>query len=482
MTSGHRMKSLPRALAVRVSCTMFLALTAIASWKYVSVQRILREQLDLSLRRAAEVGLAVIAANGSPPVHAEPVGRDDFVRERDRLLVTRDTSGRVLAANTELARRLPLDSAGFARARHGESVFATTRWLDASVRMIYEPVRSRTPGSAAVLEVAASLEPIEAATRGVLYRMLGVVLLGTLAAFLGVCWLGRSSLAPVAEIAGQARTITGRAAGERITAHADIKEFGGLIEVLNEMLARLDRAHDWHRRILHDLGHDLRTPIAALRAGVELGLSAERSPDEYRCVLTGVLEEADRLTLISDALVLLGRLESGALVPRFAATDAGAIVRDSLARAQERIGGHGCTLTRSGDGVLVQADARLLGLVLDQVLDNAIRHTPPGTIIDVTVTVLGNQAELVVEDDGPGVPDETLPHLFELFYRVDAARGRDGGPGLGLTAAAAIVELHHGRIRAERGRAGGLRVRITLPLHQPAALGSPAPEPAGALT
>jgi two-component system OmpR family sensor kinase len=476
------MKSLPRTLAVRVSGAMFLALTAIAYWKYVSVQRILGDQLDLSLRRAAEVGLAVVASVGSPPAHAGSVGRDDFVRERDRLLTTRDPTGRVLAVNTELARGLPLDSAGFARAVRGESAFATTRWLDGSVRMIYEPVRSRTPGSAAVLQVAASLDPVEAAARGVLYRMLGVVLLGTLATFLGVCWLGRSSLAPVAEIARQAKTITGRAAGERITAHADVTEFSGLIEVLNEMLDRLDRAHDWHRRILRDLGHDLRTPIAALRAGAELGLSAERSPDEYRRVLTGALEEVDRLTLISDALVLLGRLELGTLVPRFAATDAHAIVSDSLARARERIGAHRYTLTRSADGVLVQADARLLGLVLDQVLDNAIRHTPPGTTIDMSVRASGEQAELVVEDDGPGVPDETLPHLFDLFYRVDAARGRAAGPGLGLTAAAAIVELHHGKVRAERGRAGGLRVRITLPLHQPAPVPSPAPEPVEALT
>ncbi|MGE5230296.1 MAG: ATP-binding protein [Deltaproteobacteria bacterium] len=476
------MRSLPRALAVRVSGVMFLALTAIAGWKYVSVQSILREQLDLSLRRAAEVGLAVVAADGSPPAHAGSVGRDDFVRERDRLMVTRDPGGRILAVNTELARGLPLDSAGFARAVRGESAFATTRWLDGSVRMRYEPVRSRTPGSAAVLQVAASLDPVEAAARGVLYRMLGVVLLGTLATFLGVCWLGRSSLAPVAEIARQAKTITGRAAGERITAHADVSEFSGLIEVLNEMLDRLDRAHDWHRRILRDLGHDLRTPIAALRAGTELGLSAERSPDEYRRVLTGALEEVDRLTLISDALVLLGRLESGALVPRFAATDAHAIVSDSLARAQERTGAHRCTLTRSADGVLVQADARLLGLALDQVLDNAIRHTPPGTTIDMSVRASGEQAELVVEDDGPGVPDETLPHLFDLFYRVDAARGRAAGPGLGLTAAAAVVALHHGKVRAERARAGGLRVRITLPLHQPAPVPSPAPEPVEALT
>ena len=473
------MRSLRRALAVRFSCTMFVALTAIALWKYVGVQRVLREQLDFSLRRAAELGLDVVAAVGSPPAHAGPLDRDQFVRELNRLLVTRDTSGRILAANTELARGLPLDSVSFVRARHGETTFATAPWLGGRVRTMYLRVPQQPPGDAAVLQVAASLDPLEAATRTVLYRMLGTVLLGSLATLVGAGWLARSSVAPVAEIAGQAKTITGSAAGERITAHADVKEFSSLIEVLNEMLARLDRAHHWHRRIIRDLGHDLRTPIAALRAGLEVGLSTERKPDEYRRVLVSALEEVDRLTLISDALLLLGRLESGELVPCFAVTDAEGIASDSLARAQERIGAHYCTLTRPRDAVLLQADARLLGLVLDQVLDNAIRYTPPGTTIEISVTTQGDHAELVVEDDGPGVPDETLPHLFERFYRVDAARGRDGGPGLGLTAAAAIVQLHHGRIQAERGSAGGLRVRMRLPSRQPVSLRSPArlPEP-----
>jgi signal transduction histidine kinase len=102
-------------------------------------------------------------------------------------------------------------------------------------------------------------------------------------------------------------------------------------------------------------------------------------------------------------------------------------------------------------------------MALDQLIDNAIRHAPASTRIDVTASRTDGRIALAVEDDGPGVPDENLPHLVERFFRGDEARGRGAGPGLGLTAVAAIVDLHHGTIAADRGPMGGLRVRIDLP-------------------
>jgi two-component system, OmpR family, sensor kinase len=475
------MKSLRRTLAARFCCTMFVALTAIAAWAYLGVRHVLRDELDHTLRSAGHAEADMVAAFGSPPVHPGASDKDRFVREVNRLVVTRDSGGRIVAANTDLARTLPLDSTSLERARHGETSFATAEWLGGRVRAVYLPAPPSRSSGAVVLQVAASLDPLEAASRAVLYRIVGTVLLGALATLVGASWLAGSSVAPVAAIAAQAKAVTGGAAGERITAHADITEYGSLIEVLNEMLARLERAHHWHRRIIRDLGHDLRTPITALRAGVEVALWTERKPDEYRRLLASALEEIDRLTLISDALVLLGRLESGDLVPAFAAIDAGAVASESLARVQERVGGHRFTLTRPRGAVELQADARLLGMVLDQLLDNAMRYTPPSTTIELSVAPLGDRAELVVEDNGPGVPAETLPLLFDRFYRGDVARGRDGGPGLGLTLVAAIVALHHGMIRAERGGAGGLRIRMSLPVHQAMPLPSPAGRSAGVL-
>jgi two-component system heavy metal sensor histidine kinase CusS len=308
-----------------------------------------------------------------------------------------------------------------------------------------------------------SLVSIESSLESLRLQLGAIVLLGTLATAIGAGWLAASSVAPVHTITAQARGITGEVAGQRITAHGNVSEFQGLIGVLNGMVARLERASRWHRRIIRDLGHDLRTPIAAMRAAVEVALWKDRSPAEYRRILAGTLEEIDRLTLISDALVLLGRLQAGEVTLRLAELDVGKLAREAVVQMQDGIGAHKVTLVESAGEVSIKADTRLMRMVLDQLLDNARRYTPPGSCIDVLVRTSGSNLSITVEDNGPGVPEDVLPHLFEPFYRSDQARGRDGGPGLGLTATASIVALHGGNVTASRGSEGGLRVTVSIP-------------------
>jgi two-component system OmpR family sensor kinase len=454
---------LRRTLTLRFSGTMFVALSAIALWAYLGVRHTLHEQLDRSLRSAVRLLADEMVAFGAPSRHKSPSDPEQFARELNRLIVVRDSTGGIVAANTALARRLPLDTVSLTRARRGDTTFVTSPWLDGHARAVYMPGPPTLADQGLVLQVGASLQPLHDATRTVLYRMIGTVLLGTLATLIGASWLARSAVAPVNEIASHAAAVTGSAAGERITVHADVTEFTHLISVLNGMLARLERANHRHRRVIRDLGHDLRTPITAMRAGVEVALRIERTPDEYRRVLASALEDIDRLILISDALVLLGRLESGELTPNTAPIDAWLVAGQAVGRAQQRAGARRFMLAESESEVLVCADPRLLSTVLDQLLDNAMRYTPPGATVEVSAAVIREEVELVVEDDGPGVPEDLRPHLFERFYRTDAARGGNGGPGLGLTLAAAIVELHQGTILAEQGRSGGLRIRIRLP-------------------
>jgi signal transduction histidine kinase len=328
-----------------------------------------------------------------------------------------------------------------------------------------------------VLEIAAFLAPLEAARRQVLLRMTVIALLGALASLFGAAWLARSALEPVETIARQAGAIHGGRTGQRITAHAEVIELHGLIDVLNEMLGRLERSYEWHREIIRDLGHDLRTPLATLRAAVEMALWTERQPEQYRSALASTLEEIDRLTLISDALSLLAKLESGDLKPVLAMTDVRAVANQAVDRARERVGGHEIRFTPPAEPPPATLDARLLGMVLDQLLDNARRHTPPGTRVDLTVAAQDSQVRLTVEDEGAGVPEELIGRLFDHFYRVDPARGRQAGLGLGLTVAAAIVELHRGRITAERRRPRGLRIRIELPQKRLVEAGSDGHQP-----
>lgn len=453
--------SLRRTLAVRYSLTMAVALVAIALWAYTGMRRLLRDQLDRSLHSTLELQALALSHDGRI-LPVPPMDERRFVEQINRVVVGRDTRGRIIQANRDLARDLPLDTAAFRRALSGERSLSEGVWHGGGSRSLYGPAPT-SASSVAVLEVATSLVPVERVGRNVLGRMLFTALLGALATLVGAAWLARSALAPVAAIAQQARSIQAGRPGQRITAHADVTELEGLIEILNQMLTRLERSAERHRQLIRHLGHDLRTPITTMRAGVEMALWSERRPDQYREVLASTLEEVDRLTLISDALTLLAKLESGELAPMLTKADLRTVTRQAVDRARERVGANPLRFTGPPGELLAPVDSRLLGMVLDQLLDNARRHTPPGTAVDVSVAATDGHVRLTVEDHGPGVTDEMLPHLFQHFYRGDPARGRYAGFGLGLTLAASIVELHRGRIIAERGSSGGLRVRIDLP-------------------
>ncbi len=459
--SASRMRSLRRTLSVRFCATMLVALAGIAAWTYFGIRRTMYRQLDDSLQYTATLQVDLVSSVGSLAPHSGPDNPEQFVRA-NRVVSLRDSGGRVMAQNTNPGRSLPLDARAFEAARRGQPAYADEVWGDDRMRSLYAPAPSR--GGAAVLEVATSTAPLERDLDLLALQMLATVLLGSLATFIGADWLAARSLEPLQEVLRQARAITGRREGERITVDHQVRECQTLVAVLNDMLERVERAHTWHRRIMRDLGHDLRTPITAMRASVEVALWADRKPDEYRRVLAGNIEEIERLTLISDALVLLGRFEFGDLAADRSPVDLRSIAADAVARVQQRPVDHVFVLARPHVTVPVLGDRRLIGSALDQVLDNAIQHTPPGTTIHVSVEVAESAAVLIVEDNGPGVPDHVLAHIFERFYRADVARGRGAGPGLGLTLVAAIVSQHQGTIRAERSESGGLRVRIQIPL------------------
>jgi two-component system heavy metal sensor histidine kinase CusS len=297
-----------------------------------------------------------------------------------------------------------------------------------------------------------------------LLLLLGTVVLGTVATILGGGWLSRSVMAPVAEITDQAEGVLPGTVGQRITAHQHVEELNRLVTVLNRMLERLDRGLLAQRRIIGDVGHDLRTPITALRGEVEVTLRHQRTPERYEGVLRSVLEEVNHLGTLSDTLLLLARIEAGDLRPNPVSTEIETIVGGAVQRVRPRVAGRRLHYEPGANGAGVAVvDGRMMGLVLDHLLDNAVRHTPPDTTVVVRLHGGPEAVDIAVEDDGEGVPDDVLPHLFERFYRGDSARGRGAGAGLGLTVAAAIVQAHGGTIQAARAAGRGLRVTVRLP-------------------
>jgi signal transduction histidine kinase len=482
--------SLQRTLAVRFSVTMFAGLLGLALWGYLGVRNTLMQQLDRSLQSSAQLQVDNLVAHGSLAIH-ERTDLDRFIQLVNRFVALRDSAGRILTGNITFAESLPLDATALQQAHRGRRLFVTQQWQGHGFRSIYLPAPRMDGSAGKVVQVGASLSPIEGSLKDVLLPMVGTVLLVSLATAIGAGWLAASAVRPVHRITAQARAITGEVAGGRITADAEVREFHGLTEVLNAMVARLEAAAQWHRRIIRDLGHDLRTPITAMRAGVEVALWGERSPDDYRRILASTLEEIDRLTLICDALVLLGRLQAGEVKLDFAEMDARQLVRTVVAGALEGGGRNQIIVVTPQEPALISADARLMRMTLEQLLDNARRYTPEGSRIEVTIAVKNGEVLITVEDDGPGLADDVLLHLFEPFYRSDSARAREGGPGLGLTATASIVGLHGGTVEAGRSSLGGLRVTVmlprlsrsspTLPVMLPRAAGSPVAsrQPAG---
>ena len=237
-------------------------------------------------------------------------------------------------------------------------------------------------------------------------------------------------------------------------------ELGDLARTFDRMADRIQTLVDAERRLLLDISHELRSPLARLRVAVELA----RSGEDREGAINRIEKEAERLNGLVTGLLQVTRAEGdpGALRREPVRLDhlLGEIVADSSLEARAR----GCDvrLTEAQPAV-VQGDAELLRRAVENVMRNAVLHAPEGTAVEATLNAGNGTAAVRIRDYGPGVPEEALPRLFDAFYRVETDRNRaSGGVGLGLSIARRAIELHKGAIRALNA-APGLAVEIDLP-------------------
>lgn len=244
-------------------------------------------------------------------------------------------------------------------------------------------------------------------------------------------------------------------------------EFAGLAHDFDRMAERLDGLVTAERRLLRDISHELRSPLARLY--VALGLARHQAGPE-QAGLDRIEREAERLNTLIGQLLTLARLESGTTGPAREAVELASVVRDVAADAdfEARSRGRAVRVSEASDaGVL--GDAELLRSAIENVVRNAVRHTRAGTTVEIAlrceVAADALRARVTVRDHGPGVPEAALPYIFEPFYRVGDARERaTGGVGLGLTIAHRTIRLHGGTVRAANAPDGGLVVELTLPV------------------
>ncbi len=369
----------------------------------------------------------------------------------------------------------PYDPALFRRSLGGESSYATERLAGERVRLLSVPLL-RDGHPVGVAQAAVPLAEADAEVR----RLTSVLLLlagpALLIAGVGGAELTRRALGPVRRVTQAAGRIGARDLSGRLPVEGR-DELSELAATFNGMLgrlegafgrlettnARLEEANARQRRFTADASHELKSPLTVIQGTVSLSLSGQRTVEQHRQALETVGRSAAAMTRIVQDLLLLARSDAGELVPESRPVS----VADVLALAREAVSARPNlpTVTVAADpSLIVSGDPDALVRLFVNLLDNAARHTPPEGRIAVTARAEGEWAVVTVADTGAGIAPEHLPHLFERFYRVDAARARaHGGTGLGLAICRSIAEAHGCTLTLESEPGQGTRVHVRLP-------------------
>src|SRR5262249_29134950 len=309
---------------------------------------------------------------------------------------------------------LPLSAVAHENAQRGKPTFETLRFGARQMRLVTLPVlhKGRPPE---VVQVAGSLARSQRALRRYLETLVILVPLGLWLAAEGGALGARKAPAPVDRMSRTARRITAEDLSRRLELRGTGDELDRLADTLNEMLGRLEGAFEAMRRFSADAAHELRTPLTALKGGLEVALRAERSPDEYRRVLTGSLEEVERLVRLAEDLLALSRAASTPEARRDA-VDLEPLALDLLDVGARLAAGTGIAVRlNEAAPAVVRGAADALRRAALNLVENAIKYTPRGGSVEISVVHDRDTVLLVVEDTGPGVPDADAERIFEPF-------------------------------------------------------------------
>jgi two-component system, OmpR family, sensor kinase len=477
---------LKRSLRFRLAARMALAMTGALAAMSMAGLLFARGFLDSEL----EANLLNVASIQASAVTDQPSGEMEFhewdltpeeaaqVRELNRYAQVWSATGESLLRTQYITQDLPLDTVAL-RIAAGQRLAMTEQVFQGMpIRSLYYPLeRMGHLHAQHVLQVAAPLTGRNQMLRQLTWLLAGITLLSGAATFMGGWWLAARVVKPVDEITSQAEAIRAGTLGHRIQADADSREYERLVGVLNSMLDRLEASFEAQRRFTADASHELRSPLTVLKGEIELALRRQRSDEEYRRVLESNLQEVDRLTWLAQDLLTLARSDSGVMEPRLQSTDVAGLVQGVIGRLYGGAARRQVTLSVDApEPIEALLDPGLVEQLVWNLVDNAVKFSPPGGRVDVEARSRGHYLTIAVADQGPGIPDAHIGQIFERFYRVDPARtsGENGGTGLGLAIVRVIVAAHGGTVTAGNRSEGGALFTVRLPV-----VPSPAP-PVGA--
>jgi heavy metal sensor kinase len=304
------------------------------------------------------------------------------------------------------------------------------------------------------------IEQLESIRRLLYCGFAGTILIAGIGGFL----LAKKSLASVIEMSEQAKRISAANLQERLKVLNPKDELGRLAAVFNELLSRLDESFEKMKSFMADASHELRTPLSIIRGEADVTLSKDRDSKEYKESLIVIQEEAVRLSRIVEDLMSLARADAGQLPLRFGEFYINDVLEE-VYRAMKVLADSKRIFLQldQTEEISIRADEDLIQRLVMNLLDNAIKYSYPGDTVVVRLAGSGDNVNIVVSDNGIGIPAESIPYVFERFYRDDKTRSPQAGSGLGLAIAKWIVEAHRGSIHIVSKPGHGSNFIVRLP-------------------
>lgn len=463
-------RSIRFSLTLWYTVTLLVVMLLFSSFIYVTIRADLYKETDRGLLSIAE---SLASPTMEPFRKAAPSVFDQVLEDffgpkiADKHVQLLEPNGNVSAASRNLNNvRLPLSRKALSKAGSGDICQETISIGGVPLRMITMPVYSDRH-LARIVQVATSLNE-QYDTLRKFEIIFGISIpLGILVLCGGGWFLAGRALKPVDEITRTAQRITAENLSQRLVVVNPNDEIGRLAETFNSTLARLEASFIRTKRFFADISHELRTPLTIIRGEAEVGMKWAKDPEEFREILHSTLDEVNRMSAMVESLLELSRAEEGGLHLETLELDMTQFIM-SLAKEfqqQSRIIEQGKSIVVSPScQICVMGDLRRLRQVFSNLLDNALKFTPEQGTVRIGISAENSTAVINVSDDGPGIPPDDLPHIFERFYRVDQSRNRiDGGSGLGLSLVKSLVEAHGGSVTVESTIGKGSIFSVTLP-------------------
>jgi heavy metal sensor kinase len=433
--------------------------------------------LAYSLSHDIDAALEGVAKVSAEQARAE--GRTFFPRDVEELfrhylgfsplnpsLELFDTRGRPdLNQPGAAAGRLPLSRKALEDALRGVSTFETIdRPGPYPFRVLTMPV-IKSGRVINLVQVGISLENVFKTQRRFLLIMGAVLPFGLLLATVGGWVLARRALRPVDEMTQAARRISGEYLTGRLQETGTGDELDWLAKTLNDMLGRLDDSFRQTRQFSADAAHELQTPLTILKGEIEVALRSPRSPEEYRGVLHSSLEEIDRISSLVAGLLLLARADRGVLRLDLQPVNLPELLKE-VGEPMRRLAENQAVSLSYGviEPAAIQGDREHFKRLLVNLIDNAIKYTPAGGRVTLSLRCDGTRAQVEISDTGMGLSQVEQEQIFNRFYRAAEARSQGGGgAGLGLSIAQSIALAHGGRIEVESTPGQGSTFTVSLP-------------------